>query len=67
MKHLISKKIYKYSKIFELYQKETQYTEYDNNNDEPFWGNQAAGVLPFCVKTKKFLINLRSEFVNEPV
>jgi 8-oxo-dGTP pyrophosphatase MutT (NUDIX family) len=36
--------------------------------DEPhkFWGNIGGGVLPICLKTKRILLPLRSEFVNEP-
>jgi len=43
-----------------------EHAEFDNDNGESFWGNKGAGVLVFAKDTKKFLINLRSEFVNEP-
>jgi 8-oxo-dGTP pyrophosphatase MutT (NUDIX family) len=31
-----------------------------------FWGSQAAGCLIYCSKTKRFLINHRSQHVQEP-
>jgi 8-oxo-dGTP pyrophosphatase MutT (NUDIX family) len=31
-----------------------------------YWGNAAAGILPFCSETKRFLIGLRSSDVYEP-
>jgi len=34
--------------------------------DTKYWGKEAAGVLPFCQKTKRFLIALRSPYVMEP-
>ena len=43
-----------------------EFAEYDNENGEKFWGNKGAGVLPFSKSTKRFLINLRSDYVNEP-
>lgn len=42
------------------------FAAFDNDNDEPFWGNTAAGVLPYSTETKKILINYRSKYVNEP-
>ena len=45
---------------------ETDYTEYDNDSGAPFWGNKGAGVLAFCTETGKFLLDHRSEYVNEP-
>lgn len=43
-----------------------EYASYDNSNDDIFWGNIAGGALPFCVKTKRFMLNYRSKYVNEP-
>lgn len=40
--------------------------DFDNDSGERFWGNKGAGVLPFCSSTKRFLINHRSGYVNEP-
>jgi 8-oxo-dGTP pyrophosphatase MutT (NUDIX family) len=54
-----------YLKTYEQYGS-GNYAEFDNNNNEPFWGNIAAGVLPYSKTTKKFLLNYRSEYVNEP-
>lgn len=34
-------------------------------NDQ-FWGDEGAGVLIICPKTKRILMQLRGEFVNEP-
>ena len=31
-----------------------------------YWGTEAAGILPICIKTKRLLIALRSEDVMEP-
>jgi 8-oxo-dGTP pyrophosphatase MutT (NUDIX family) len=31
-----------------------------------FFGNKGAGVLVYCQNTKRFLLGLRSRFVNEP-
>jgi len=52
-------------KIFE-YQGDGEYAVFNNDNGEHFWGNIAAGVLPYCKETKRFLLNYRSEYVNEP-
>lgn len=30
------------------------------------WGHVGAGILPYCTKTNKFLISLRSRYVLEP-
>ena len=32
-----------------------------------FWGTIGAGILPYCVKTKKYLVLLRSDEVLEPL
>jgi ADP-ribose pyrophosphatase YjhB (NUDIX family) len=40
--------------------------DYDNAAGKEFWGDVGAGVLPYCPLTKRFLINLRSQEVNEP-
>ena len=45
---------------------ETDYTSYDNDSNQPFWGNIGAGILVYCSSTQRFLIDHRSEFVNEP-
>jgi 8-oxo-dGTP pyrophosphatase MutT (NUDIX family) len=45
---------------------ETDFSEYDNDSGEPFWGNRGAGVLAFCTETGRFLLDHRSEYVNEP-
>jgi len=34
--------------------------------EKEYWGKEAAGVLPFCPKTKRFLVAFRSAFVMEP-
>jgi len=39
---------------------------YDNESGGKFWGNSAAGILVYCKSTKRFLLDLRSEEVNEP-
>jgi len=31
-----------------------------------YWGTCAAGIVPFCKTTKRFLIGLRSAYVYEP-
>jgi 8-oxo-dGTP pyrophosphatase MutT (NUDIX family) len=33
---------------------------------ETYWGTIGAGIVPFCVNTKRFLIGLRSGYVMEP-
>lgn len=38
----------------------------DNDAGDLFWGNIGAGILPYCTKTKKFLVGFRSAYVNEP-
>jgi len=37
-----------------------------SGNDNRFFGNAGAGVLVYCTQTKRFLLGLRSELVNEP-
>jgi len=39
---------------------------FSNTSGENFWGNLGGGVLPICTKTKRILVPLRSEYVNEP-
>ena len=60
----------KYLKMYEYYDANDigsgDYALYSNDNNEPFWGNIAAGVLPYSKSTKRFLLNYRSEAVNEP-
>jgi len=41
------------------------YASYDNSSDDVFWGDKAAGALIFSKATKRFLLNLRSKYVNE--
>ena len=45
---------------------EGTYDAYDNDSGKPFWGNIGAGVLVYCPETQRFLVDHRSEFVNEP-
>jgi 8-oxo-dGTP pyrophosphatase MutT (NUDIX family) len=33
---------------------------------DTFWGNKGAGILPLCIKTKRFLVPLRSRSVEQP-
>lgn len=37
-----------------------------HGSDDRFWGNKGAGIIPYCPKTKRFLLALRSQYVNEP-
>ena len=37
-----------------------------SGNDSRFFGNAGAGVIVYCTQTKRFLLGLRSELVNEP-
>ena len=55
-----------YLKTYENYIGSGDNASYDNSNGEPFWGNIAAGVLPYSMVTKRFLLNYRSSNVNEP-
>jgi len=43
-----------------------EFAEFDNNSGEKFWGNCGAGCIVLSKKTKRFLLNYRSEKVNEP-
>lgn len=43
-----------------------QHAAFDNSSDDVFWGDVAGGCLPYCEKTKRFMLNYRSKFVNEP-
>ena len=40
--------------------------DYDNDNGGRFWGNIGAGILVFASETKRFLVSMRSKYVNEP-
>lgn len=51
----------KYLKLFEEY----DYSAYDNDAGDKFWGSKGAGCLIFAKSTGKFLIAFRSRFVNE--
>ena len=42
------------------------YATYTNSKNDKFWGDKAAGILPIAKDTKRILLNLRSEYVNEP-
>ena len=42
------------------------YASYDNDSGDVFWGNMGAGALIFSKSSKRFLLNLRSKYVNEP-
>ena len=43
------------------------YASYSGGDEtHQFWGNVAGGVLPYCLKTKRFLMSYRSAYVNEP-
>jgi 8-oxo-dGTP pyrophosphatase MutT (NUDIX family) len=43
------------------------YQFFDNKHGSKFWGNKGAGILPYCIETKRFLVGLRSKYVNEPL
>jgi 8-oxo-dGTP pyrophosphatase MutT (NUDIX family) len=43
-----------------------QHAAFDNSSGDVFWGDIAGGVLPYCNKTKRFMLNYRSKYVNEP-
>jgi 8-oxo-dGTP pyrophosphatase MutT (NUDIX family) len=53
-------------KSFQMFEKETKYTVYDNSKGGRFWGDSGAGILPICRSTGKILISFRSKEVNEP-
>lgn len=36
------------------------------DEDSRFWGNQGAGIIIHCNSTKRYLLGLRSQYVNEP-
>ena len=38
----------------------------DEYFESKYWGTIAAGIVPFCTKTKRFLVGLRSSQVREP-
>lgn len=42
------------------------YAAYANKQGDKFWGDYAAGTLVYCKSTKRFLVTLRSVYVNEP-
>lgn len=52
-------------KFFEYFG-DGEYAQYDNKFNSTFWGNMAAGCLPFAITTKRFLLCFRSKYVNEP-
>lgn len=52
--------------IITSFEKFNEEIVYDNDSGASFWGNLASGVLPLCIRTKRFLVALRSKDVNEP-
>ena len=40
--------------------------DYSNSSGAPFWGDEGAGILPFCWSTGRYLLAKRSALVNEP-
>jgi 8-oxo-dGTP pyrophosphatase MutT (NUDIX family) len=64
----------KFKKFYKLYLESiedeilSQKGEYhlSSGNDNRFFGNAGAGILVYCVKTKRFLLGFRSKLVNEP-
>jgi 8-oxo-dGTP pyrophosphatase MutT (NUDIX family) len=55
----------RYIRTFEYFG-DGEFADFDNDADEKFWGNVAAGCLPICTSTKRILLNYRSIYVNEP-
>lgn len=55
----------KYIKTFEYFG-DGAYATFDNDADDVFWGNVAAGCLPISTETKRILLCYRSSYVNEP-
>jgi len=53
-------------KTFQMFEKESPYTVYDNKHGAKFWGDAGAGVLIICRSTGKILVAMRGEQVNEP-
>ena len=53
-------------KTFSVFEKENKYTVYDNSKGGKFWGDKGAGILIICKTTKRLLVAMRSEEVNEP-
>lgn len=43
-----------------------QIKTWKNFNESIYWGSRAAGILPYCSNTKRFMVGLRSDFVLEP-
>lgn len=43
-----------------------KYLEAKYTDGTEFFGCKGSGVLPYCISTNKFLINLRSNYSNEP-
>lgn len=43
-----------------------KYASYSHSSGDKFWGNVAAGCIMYAKSTNRFLINYRSEYVNEP-
>ena len=54
-----------YIKTFEYFG-DGAHAVYDNDADDVFWGNIAAGCLPISKESKKILLCYRSSYVNEP-
>jgi 8-oxo-dGTP pyrophosphatase MutT (NUDIX family) len=53
-------------KIITSFKKYNEEIVYDNKSGLSFWGNLGAGILPLCITTKRFLVALRSEYVDIP-
>lgn len=58
--------ILEHIKSYQMFEKETKYTVYDNSKGGKFWGDTGAGILPICRSSGKILIPMRSKEVNEP-
>ena len=52
-------------KTFEFFG-DGEFAIFSNDSGEKFWGNYAAGSIVLSKKTKRFLLNYRSKYVNEP-
>ena len=63
-KPLKEEQVLEHLKSFEIF--ESEYEIFSNTKGGKFWGDQGAGVLVICPKTKRLLVAMRSDFVNEP-
>lgn len=55
-----------YIEMIKTFRQFNEAADYSNSGGQNFWGDIGAGVLPFCIETKRFLVAFRSEDVNEP-